>query len=114
MSQHERHLTCILLLHLFAAAAGLCQLRQLSLGWCRDLGDTRQDSSNNIGALASLVGLQELSLAGTRVCDGQLAAVLPQLTNMQVSCAALLEPQGLQDILHCLSALLLDILQCSC
>jgi hypothetical protein len=67
--------------------AGLQQLRQLSLGWCRDLGDTASEVTNNVAALASLTALSSLSLAGTRVDDAQLVALLPQLQQLQVRCA---------------------------
>jgi hypothetical protein len=64
--------------------AGLHQLHQLSLGWCRELGDTSSDASNSVAALASLTSLSNLSLAGTRVDDAQLVALLPKLQRLQV------------------------------
>jgi hypothetical protein len=72
-----------------AAAAILCtadlhQLRQLSMGWCRDLGDTSSDASNSVAALASLTLLSSLSLAGTGVDDAQLVLLLPKLQQLQV------------------------------
>lgn len=66
------------------ATAGLQQLRQLSLGWCRDLGDTSADASNSVAALACLSRLSSLSLAGTRADDAQLVALLPRLQQLQV------------------------------
>lgn len=65
-------------------AAGLQRLRHLSLGWCRDLGDTGSDRSNSIVALSSLTGLQQLNLAGTRADDAQLVMLLPHLRQLQV------------------------------
>lgn len=91
-------------------SAGLHDLRHLSLGWCRDVGDTRRDVTNNIAALAQLTTLRELSLAGTKVCDGQLAAVIPQLTNIQVTgCNIVVCDSVLPHccLLHIMSALFL-------
>jgi hypothetical protein len=78
--------------------AGLHQLRALSLGWCRELGDTSSDPTNSVAALASLTALSSLSLAGTRVDDAQMVALLPQLQQLQVR-ASVLGLQWLLDVL---------------
>jgi hypothetical protein len=70
---------------IYVATAGLHQLRQLSLGWCRDLGDTSSEPSNSVTALAALTALSSLTLAGTRVDDAQLVVLLPKLQQLQVT-----------------------------
>lgn len=63
---------------------GLQQLKNLQLGWCRDLGNIMQDHTNSINALAALTGLTQLNLAGTKAGDAQLATVLPFMKRLQV------------------------------
>lgn len=65
----------------------MTSLCELSLGWCRSLGSSSRDESNNIAPLTALTALTSLNLARTKVTDDGCSVIgqLPLLKTLDLS-----------------------------